>query len=110
MIENMARLDADEVSQWESFTRLVREGRKVEEIAATFGLPELAVKRVLALGNLLPRIRKMYAREEIDAATVRHLKLASKRQQDRKSGVSGKRVSVRLDHGGRRIINKKKQK
>lgn len=81
MIENMARLDADEVSQWESFTRLVREGRKVEEIAATFGLPDLAVRRVLALGNLLPRIRQMYAREEIDAATVRHLTLASKSQQ-----------------------------
>lgn len=81
MIENMARLDADEVSQWESFTRLVKEGRKVDEIAATFGLPELAVRRVLALGNLLPRIRQMYAREEIDAATVRHLTLASKSQQ-----------------------------
>lgn len=81
MIENMARLDADEVSQWESFTRLVREGRKVEEIAATFGLPELVVRRVLALGNLVPRIRRMYAREEIDAATVRHLTLASRSQQ-----------------------------
>ena len=81
MIENMARLDADEVTQWESFTRLVREGRKVEEIAATFGLPDLTIKRILALGNLLPRIRAMYAKEEIDRATVRHLTLASKSQQ-----------------------------
>src|SRR3546814_1230577 len=77
----MARLDPDEVTQWESFVRLVKEGRKVEDIAATFGLPDLAVKRVLALGNLLPRIRTMYAKEEIDRATVRHLKLASKSQQ-----------------------------
>src|SRR3546814_8610880 len=77
----MARLDPDEVTQWESFVRLVKEGRKVEDIAATFGLPDLAVKRVLALGNLLPRIRTMYAKEEIDRATVRHLTLASKRQQ-----------------------------
>ena len=52
MIENMARLDADEVSQWESFTRLVKEGRKVDEIAATFGLPDLTVRRVLALSGL----------------------------------------------------------
>jgi ParB family chromosome partitioning protein len=81
MIENMARLDADEVTQWESFTRLVREGRSVEDIAATFGLPDLTIKRVLALGNLLPRIRAMYAKEEIDRATVRHLTLASKSQQ-----------------------------
>src|SRR3546814_15992002 len=77
----MARLDPDEVTQWESFVRLVKEGRKVEDIAATFGLPDLAVKRVLALGNLLPRIRTMYAKEEIDRATVRHLTLASKSQQ-----------------------------
>lgn len=81
MIENMARLDPDEVTQWETFTRLVKEGRKLDDIAATFGLPELTIKRVLALGNLLPRIRQMYAREEIDRTTVRHLTLASKSQQ-----------------------------
>ncbi|MBO9623950.1 MAG: ParB/RepB/Spo0J family partition protein [Sphingomonas sp.] len=81
LIENLARLDPDEVTRWETFTRLVKAGRTVDEIAATFGLPELAVRRVLALGNLLPRIRAMYAREEIDRATVRHLTLASKSQQ-----------------------------
>ena len=81
MIENMARLDADEVTQWENFVRLVKEGRTPADISATFGLPELMVKRVLALGNLLPRIRDLYAREKIDAATVRHLTLASKSQQ-----------------------------
>lgn len=81
LIENIARLDADEVTQWATFTRLVKEGRTVEDVAATFGLPDLTVKRVLALGNLLPRIRAMYADEQIDRATVRHLTLASKRQQ-----------------------------
>ncbi|WP_449472592.1 ParB/RepB/Spo0J family partition protein [Sphingobium chungangianum] len=81
LIENMARLDPNEVSRWESFTRLVKEGRGVEDIADTFGLPDLIVRRILALGNLLPRIRAMYAREEIDRATVRHLTLATKSQQ-----------------------------
>jgi len=81
MIENMARLDADEVTQWESFIRLVKQGQDVAEIAATFGLPDLAVRRILALGNLLPRIRTLYRSEEIDRATVRHLTLASKAQQ-----------------------------
>lgn len=81
MIENLQRLDPDEVAQWESFVRLVKQGRSVEDIAATFGVPELAVRRVLALGNLLPRIRDLYRREAIDAATVRHLTMASKRQQ-----------------------------
>ena len=81
LIENIARLDPDEVSQWETFTRLVKEGRTVEEIGQTFGLTDLFVRRVLALGNLLPRVRDLYRREEIDTRTVRHLTLASKAQQ-----------------------------
>lgn len=81
MIENLARLDADEVTRWETFTRLVKEGREIDDIAATFGIPELAIRRALALGNLLPRIRELYRAEKIDAATVRHLTLASKSQQ-----------------------------
>jgi len=81
LIENIARLDPDEVTRWETFTRLVKEGRSPEEIALTFGLTELQVKRTLALGNLLPRIRNLYRNEEVDAVTVRHLTLASKAQQ-----------------------------
>lgn len=81
LIENLARLDPDEVTQWETFTRLVREGREVDDIATTFGLPDLSIRRVLALGNLLPRIRSLYRDEKIDRTTVRHLTLASKSQQ-----------------------------
>lgn len=81
MIENLLRQNPDQVTQWESYTRLVKEGRSVEEIAATFALTEVQVKRILALGNLLPRIREAFRAEEIDAATVKHLTLASKAQQ-----------------------------
>ncbi|OHC98587.1 MAG: chromosome partitioning protein ParB [Sphingomonadales bacterium GWF1_63_6] len=81
LIENIARLDPDEMTQCETFTRLVREGRCVEDISLTFGLTTLQVKRPLALGNLLPRIRNLYRAEKIDAVTVRHLTLASKVQQ-----------------------------
>lgn len=81
MIENLARLDADEVTQWETFTRLVKEGRAVADIAETFGLPDLTIRRVLALGNLMPRIRDLYRQEKIDRTTVRHLTMASKSQQ-----------------------------
>ncbi|OHD00449.1 MAG: chromosome partitioning protein ParB [Sphingomonadales bacterium RIFCSPLOWO2_12_FULL_63_15] len=81
LIENIARLDADEMTQCETFTRLVREGRNVEDISLTFGLTALQVTRTLALGNLLPRIRNLYRAERIDAVTVRHLTLATKRQQ-----------------------------
>ncbi|RUU83067.1 ParB/RepB/Spo0J family partition protein, partial [Mesorhizobium sp. M7A.T.Ca.TU.009.01.1.2] len=31
LIENIARLDPDEVSQWETFTRLIKEGRGVAD-------------------------------------------------------------------------------
>jgi ParB family transcriptional regulator, chromosome partitioning protein len=81
LIENTARLDPDEVTQWESFTRLVKEGRTPDEISMTFGLPELTIKRILALGNLLPRIRSAYRDGEIDKTSVRHLTLATKAQQ-----------------------------
>jgi ParB family chromosome partitioning protein len=81
LIENVARLDPDEVTRWETFTRLVKEGRSAEDIALTFGLTEIQVKRTLALGNLTPRIRTLYRDETIDAVTVRHLTLASKTQQ-----------------------------
>lgn len=81
LIENLARLDPDEVSQWETFVRLTREGRAPADIAATFGLADSVVRRVLALGNLLPRIRSLYRQGEIDTATIRHLTLATKRRQ-----------------------------
>src|SRR3546814_2281872 len=55
--------------------------RDVGDIAATFGLPDMMVRRVLALGNLMPRIRDLYRNEKIDPATVRHLTMASKAQQ-----------------------------
>lgn len=81
LIENVARLDPAEMSQYETFGRLIKEGRSVSEIAATFGITERMVNQRLALGNLLPRIRDAYRNEEIDVETIRHLTLASKAQQ-----------------------------
>lgn len=81
LIENLGRLPPDEVTCWETFTRLVKAGRSPEQIGATFGLSDVVVKRTLALGNLLPRVRNLYRREEIDVATVRQLTLATKGQQ-----------------------------
>jgi len=81
LIENIARLDPDEMSQYETFVRLTKEGRTAAEIAATFGITERMVGQRLALGNLLPKIRDVYRNEEIDAETIRHLTLASKAQQ-----------------------------
>ncbi|HVM79667.1 MAG TPA: ParB/RepB/Spo0J family partition protein, partial [Stellaceae bacterium] len=81
LLENVARLDPDEMSQYETFVRLTKEGRSVAEIAATFGITERMVQQRLGLGNLLPKIRDAYRNEEIDGETIRHLTLASKAQQ-----------------------------
>jgi len=81
LIENIKRLDPDEVTRWETFAKLVREGREIEDISATFGIPEQGVRRILALGNLLPRIRTLYRDKQIEGTTIKHLTLASKNQQ-----------------------------
>ena len=81
MLENLARLDPDEMTQYETFVRLTKAGKTIADIAATFGITELMVKRRLALGELLPKIREAYRNEEIDAETLRHLTMATKRQQ-----------------------------
>lgn len=81
LIENIARLDPDEMTRCETFTRLVREGRDVDGIALTFGLTALQVKRTLALGNLIPRLRNLYRADGIDAVSLRHLTMASKAKQ-----------------------------
>jgi len=81
LIENLARLPADEVTCWETFAKLIKKGRTPQEIAATFHMTDAVVRRTLALGDLLPRIRGLYRREAIDVATVRALTLATKSQQ-----------------------------
>jgi len=69
------------MNQYEAFKRLADEGRTVPEIAATFGVTELMVKRRLALANLIPEIRAAYTAEEIDSSSVTALTLATDDQQ-----------------------------
>lgn len=81
LIENIARCDPDEMTRYETFARLVKQGKTPADIATTFGATEIMVKRSLALGNLTPAIRNAYRDEEINDETIRHLTLASKKQQ-----------------------------
>jgi ParB family chromosome partitioning protein len=81
LLENVARRDPDPMREYETFVRLIKEGRTVDGIAATFGLTKTQVNQRLALGNLLPAIREAYRTEEIDDETVRHLTMASPTQQ-----------------------------
>ena len=81
LLENVARRDPDPMREYEIFVRLIKEGRTVDGIAATFGLTKTQVNQRLALGNLLPSIREAYRSETIDDETVRHLTMASPTQQ-----------------------------
>ena len=81
LIENLQRLPPDEVSIWETFAKLIKEGRTPQEIAVTFHMTEAVVNRTLALGNLLPRLRKLYRAETINIGAIRLLTLATRAQQ-----------------------------
>jgi len=81
LLENVARRDPDPMREYETFVRLIKEGRTVEGIAATFGMTVTQVRQRLALGNLLPKIRDAYRSEDVDDEMVRHLTMASVAQQ-----------------------------
>ena len=81
LIENVARLDPDAITQFETFARLILEGRTVEQIASTFGLTKRAVEQRLALGNLLQAIRTISRSSEIDDESLQLLTMATKAQQ-----------------------------
>ena len=81
LIENIARLDPDPMRQYETFVRLIEQGRQIGDIAETFGITPRMVGQRLALGNLIEPIRELYRAEGIDAETLRHLTLATPKQQ-----------------------------
>jgi ParB family chromosome partitioning protein len=81
LIENVARQTTDEMKEYATYSKLISEGRTAEDIAETFGLEVKQVEKRLALGNLLPRIRELFSKQEIDVDTIRALTVASKRQQ-----------------------------
>lgn len=81
LIENVARVPATEMEQYTAFQQLNGAGRSVDEIADYYGITALTVKRVLALANLLPPIRKAYSDGDIDRETIRALTLATEDQQ-----------------------------
>src|SRR3546814_17995593 len=72
MIENMLRQAPDAVTQWESYPRLVKEGRSAADIAATFALTAFQVKDIFRLGHLYPRIREAHRDEDIAPHNKNH--------------------------------------
>lgn len=80
-IENTERLPMDEMDQYEVFAALQKQGREISHIAFTFGCTEQLVKKRLAIGNLLPKIRQMYRNEDIGAKELQLLTMATTAKQ-----------------------------
>jgi len=81
IIENVARLAPTEMEQYEAFKVLSDKGQSVDDIAAVFGITTNSVKRRLALGALIPDVREAYTNQQIDAASIRALTMATEEQQ-----------------------------
>jgi len=81
MIENLGRKTPDPIQQYLAFSKLHKEGRSVEDIAALFGITTQLVNKRMALGNLNPKIHKLFQNEDLDAGDLQTLTLASKERQ-----------------------------
>jgi len=81
LAENVARLPMDEIDQYEAFAALKAQGRSIADMAGQFGVTELLVNRRLAIANLIDPILNAYRKEEIDPETIRHLTMATAKQQ-----------------------------
>jgi len=81
IIENVARLAPTEMEQYEAFSALAEKGQSIDDIAAVFGITANSVKRRLALGALIPEVKEAYTNQQIDAASIRVLTMATEEQQ-----------------------------
>lgn len=81
LAENIARLPMDEIDQYKAFAALVKRGREIADIAATFGVTERLVRQRLAIANLEAPILTLYRKDDIGADTLRILTMASRKQQ-----------------------------
>ena len=81
LAENIERLPMDEMDQHEAFLALKKRGLDEADIAAHFGISEQIVRRRLALADLIPDIRRLYRRGDIDAKTLQVLTLATRERQ-----------------------------
>jgi ParB family chromosome partitioning protein len=81
LIENVARAPMDELEEYEAFAKLLKQGRGVADIAATFGVTELYVKQRFALASLHSKIKDAYRDGDVEAEDLQLLTSATRRQQ-----------------------------
>ena len=70
LAENMVRVAMHPADQVEAFSDLVKNGARVADVAARFGVSELTVHRRLRLAGVDPQIMDAYRAGEIDMACL----------------------------------------
>src|SRR3546814_16483044 len=90
-----------------------REASKIPKLADSLALRTVASVGIVGAGTMGIGIAMSFASAGISVVlhdlSAESLTRAAETIRDRKSVVSGKSVSVRVELGGRRIINKKNQ-
>ena len=81
LAENIERLPMDVMDQYEAFANLAKAGQDEAAIASHFGITRQTVKRRLALGRLIPDVRKLYRDGRIEEKELQLLTLAPKEKQ-----------------------------
>lgn len=81
LVENLERLPMEMFNEMDAFVALRSKGRSVADIAQAFGISEQLVNRRLALGELIPEIKKLYRQGELESTDVQLLTLAAKDKQ-----------------------------
>jgi ParB family chromosome partitioning protein len=66
LAENVVRAPMHPADQYEAFAKLTDDGASIADVAARFGLSEVAVQQRLKLGRLSPVILKAYRDGELD--------------------------------------------
>jgi len=80
-IENVQREALDPIDEAEAFSKLVRAGTSLEDVAAQAGLSQNTVRRRLALAGLTSEVKAKVSRGELSLSLAEALTLASHDQQ-----------------------------
>ncbi len=81
LAENVERLPMDELDQYDAFAALAKQGRSEADIAGHFGITAQVVKRRLALSRLIPDVKALYRKGDIEAKELQLLTMAPKERQ-----------------------------
>ena len=65
LIENSFRIPLSVADELTGYTRLVAEGKSVEDVAAAFGVTPLVVKRRLKLAAVSPKLMDLFRQDQI---------------------------------------------